>query len=136
MALASITGPAGSDGSDGSDGANGVDGADGTTLGGIVTVSATSYTPVLGDAGKMLECTNAAGCAVTLPPNGSVAYPVGTVLHVAQDAAGQVSFVAGSGVTFKHNPAFALATAAQNAVVSAAKVATNTWRIFGDMELA
>jgi hypothetical protein len=83
----------------------------------------------------MLECTAAAGCAVTIPPNGSVAFAVGTVLHVAQDAAGQVSFVAGSGVTLKHSAATALATSGQGAVVSAAKVATNTWRVFGDMEL-
>ena len=136
VALASITGPAGSDGSDGSDGADGSDGMDGTTLAGIVTVSGTTYTPVLGDAGKMLEFTNAAGCAVTIPPNGSVGYPIGTVIHFAQDAAGQVTFIPGSGVTFKVNAAFVLGTAGQHSVVSAAKVATNTWRIFGDMELA
>ena len=83
----------------------------------------------------MLECTDAAGCIVTIPPNGAVAFPVGTVLHVAQDAAGPVSFVAGSGVTLKHSAAVALATSGQGAVASAAKVATNTWRVFGDMEL-
>jgi hypothetical protein len=133
--FSSITGPAGADGSNGTDGVDGTDGADGTTLAGIVTVSGTTYTPVLADAGKMLECSNSAGCAVTIPPNGAVALPVGTVLHFAQDAVGQVSFVAGSGVTLKHTAATVLATSGQGAVVSAAKVAINTWRVFGDMEL-
>ena len=39
----------------------------------------------------------------TIPPNGSVAYPVGTTLNFAQDGAGAFTLAAGSGVTFKYS---------------------------------
>jgi hypothetical protein len=39
----------------------------------------TSYTLVLGDAGKSVWCDNASAVAVTIPTNASVAYPTNTV---------------------------------------------------------
>ena len=35
----------------------------------------TSYTLVLADAAKIVECANAAAITLTVPPNSSVAFP-------------------------------------------------------------
>ena len=133
VALAGITGPPGADGNDGDDGA---DGADGAALQGVTTQPGTSYTFVLGDAERMVEFTGSAAVTVTVPPNASVAFPIGTVLHVAQDAAGPVSIAAGAGVTLKKHAAYNAALAGQHAIASLAKVGTDTWRLFGHLETA
>ena len=129
-ALAGATGPAGSNGT------NGTNGADGTTLAGINPQSGTSYTLVLGDAGKMIECANAGAITVTVPTNASVAFPVSSVVHVAQAGAGQVTIAAAAGVTIRKHASLNARSFGQEAVLSLAKTATDTWRLFGHLELA
>jgi hypothetical protein len=97
--------------------------------------SGTSYTLVLSDSGKIIECSNAGAITVTVPPNSSVAFPVGTRVAIAQTGAGQVTVAAGSGVTIKNGATWTLKTAEQEAVVELLKIATDTWRIYGDREL-
>jgi hypothetical protein len=47
---------------------------------------------------------NVAGAnTVTVPPNSSVAFPVGTEIKVTQIGAGATTFVAGAGVTINNN---------------------------------
>ena len=110
-------------------------GADGIPLAGVDAVATTSYTP---SSAMPARCSNApTPRAARSPSRRTARWPIPwATLHFAQDAAGQITLAPGSGVTFKYNAAFALKTSGQHAVVSAAKVATNTWRIFGDMELA
>ena len=111
-------------------------GADGATLAGVNSQTGTSYTLVLADAAKLVECSNAAAITVTVPPQSSVAFPTGTVVHLAQSGAGQVTIAAGSGVTLKKHAAFNARTLGPDAVVSLAKIGTNTWRLFGLLEVA
>jgi hypothetical protein len=89
----------------------------------------TTYTLVLGDAGKVLEMNNASAITLTVPTNASVAFPVGTVLEVWQQGAGQVS-VAGSGITFRAPGG--QKTRVQYSTISLRKQATDTWVISGD----
>lgn len=96
------------------------------------TQSGTSYTAVLGDAGGYIQFTNAAAVAFTIPPNASVAFPLGTVITIEQNGAGTVTFTAGAGVSLQSR-ASAAATAGQYAVAQAKKVATNTWTLIGDL---
>lgn len=77
------------------------------------------------------RCTNVAGCAVTLPANASAALPIGTEFHFRQCAAGAVSIVGASGVTVNVPTGANPETAALGAVLTAKKVATNEWDIFG-----
>ncbi|MFO1141181.1 MAG: hypothetical protein U1E59_02130 [Amaricoccus sp.] len=133
VVLSDITGPGGAAGSNGT---NGTNGADGATLAGINPQSATSYTLALGDASKLVECSNAAAITVTVPPQSSVAFPISTVVHVAQAGAGQVTIAPGAGVTIKLHADFSPKTLGPEAVVSLAKVATDTWRLFGLLEVA
>jgi|GEM_PF-5138386 len=96
--------------------------------------SGTSYTFVLGDAEGYVRFDNAAAISVTVPNNSSAAYDIGTVITARQVGAGQVVIVADSGVTI--NTPQTLKLSGIGAVVSLVKVSTNTWDLFGDLELA
>ena len=98
--------------------------------------SGTSYTFALTDANNtFVTLSNASANTATIPPNSSVAYPVGTVLNVAQTGAGQVTFAAGSGVTIVSNGATAAAPKlrVQYSGAGAIQTAANTWLVLGDI---
>lgn len=91
----------------------------------------TTYTTVLGDASKLVTLSNASAITVTIPPNSSVAYPVGTKIDLAQTGAGQVTVAAGSGVTVNSTPTLKLR--AQYSAATCIKTATDTWLLVGDL---
>lgn len=68
----------------------------------------TTYTPVLTDAGKLIELSNTSAITLTVPPNSSVAYPVGTQINLLQTNTGQVTVAPGSGVTLNGAPGLKL----------------------------
>lgn len=96
------------------------------------TETGTTYTADADDAGRYIQFTNAASIAFTIPPNASVAFPIGTVVTIEQNAAGVVTITAGAGVTLNSRGGL-LATAGQYAVAQIKKVATNTWTVIGDV---
>jgi len=92
----------------------------------------TTYTFALTDANNTLvTAANASAITVTVPPNSSVAYPVGAILQIAQTGAGQVTIAAGSGVTINYTPGLKLR--AQYSVASLVQTAANTWLLSGDV---
>lgn len=92
----------------------------------------TSYTLVLADQGKLIRLTNGSAITLTVPPNSSVAFPLGTQIMFEQGGAGQVTVTAGSGVTL--NAANSeVVTTAQYAVGGIMKVAQDTWVAVGDL---
>ena len=94
--------------------------------------SGTSYTLALADAQSLIIFSNAATITVTVPPNSSVAYPVGTRVDVSQGAAGKVTLAQGAGVTI-NSKSGNKSTAAQYVALSLFKTATNTWLLVGDL---
>ena len=102
---------------------------------GINAQTGTSYTTVLADNGKLVTQTNASAITTTIPPNSSVAYPVGAQINVAQLGAGQVTFAQGAGVTIVSTGATASAPKlrAQYSTATAVQTATDTWLIMGDI---
>lgn len=94
----------------------------------------TTYTLVLGDAGKYIQCNNASPFTLTVPLNATVAYPVGTQIVVRNTGAGQVTVAATGGVTI--NTSQTLLLRAQHSTATLVKVATDTWDIAGDLEAA
>ena len=88
-------------------------------------------TAVLGDANNLVTMSDASASTFTVPPNSSVAFPVGAVLTVIQYGAGQITLTAGAGVTF-YNPS-SLTTRAQYSTVSVVQVSANTWVAGGDL---
>jgi hypothetical protein len=91
----------------------------------------TSYTTVLADAGKLVECSNTSAITVTVPLNSSVAYPVGTQIMLLQTNTGQVTVVGAGGVTINASPGLKLRT--QWASATLIKRAENTWVLVGDI---
>jgi hypothetical protein len=121
-------------GTTGSQGATGIQGLQGTTgaLSPYVTnaQTVTSYTLVLSDAYKIIEMNNASANTINIPTNTSVAFDIGTQIHIFQTGAGQTT-IAGSGVTINGTPGLKLR--AQWSVVTLIKRGTDTWIATGDL---
>jgi hypothetical protein len=102
---------------------------------GITTDTSTGYTTVLSDNGKLITLSNASAITATIPPNSSVAYPVGAQLNFVQYGAGQVTFTQGAGVTIVSTGATASApkTRAQYSSATAIQVSANNWLVAGDI---
>jgi hypothetical protein len=92
----------------------------------------TTYTAVLADDGKLVTCDNASAIALTIPPNSSVAFGIGTQINIMQLGAGQVTITAGAGVTLR-SAGSKLKTNAQYAVATCCKIATDTWVVVGNL---
>lgn len=90
----------------------------------------TSYTLVLADAGKVIECNNAAAVTLTVPPNSTVAFPIGTVVEVWGQGLGSVTVAQGAGVTIRTPSTLILR--AQYSSVTLRKRATDEWVLAGD----
>lgn len=93
----------------------------------------TTYTLVLSDAGKLVTLTNGSAITLTVPTNASVAYPVGTVIAVAQLGAGLVTVAGASGVTINGVTPGDDDLAGQWATASLTKLATDTWLLSGGL---
>ncbi len=93
--------------------------------------SVSAYTAVLGDANNLVTMSDASASTFTVPPNSSVAFPVGSVLTVNQYGAGQITLTPGIGVTFVTPRS--LTTRAQYSTVSLTQVSANTWVAGGDL---
>ena len=92
----------------------------------------TSYTTVLGDDGKLITLDNASAITLTIPPNGTVAYGIGTQLNLMQLGAGQVTITPGAAVTIR-SAGSKLKTSAQYAVATVVKIASDTWVAVGNL---
>jgi len=110
-------------------------------IGGTVSPSATlatnaqtgtTYTLVLTDANNtMVELSNASPITVTVPLNSSVAFPVGSQVHLLQTGAGQVTVAGDSGVTVNATPGLKLR--AEWSGASLIKRSTDGWVLVGDV---
>jgi hypothetical protein len=93
----------------------------------------TTYTTVLADDGKLVTADNASPIALTIPPNSSVAYGIGTQINIMQLGAGTVTITAGAGVTLR-SAGSKLKTNAQYAVATCRKIASDTWVVVGNLK--
>ncbi|GAA1915361.1 hypothetical protein GCM10009775_04820 [Microbacterium aoyamense] len=100
----------------------------------LVTESAqtANYTLVLADGGNAVSMSNASARTITVPPNSTAAFPVGTVIELLRLGSGAVTVVAGSGVTIRTAGGL-LALRAQYSAASIRKRATNEWVLVGDL---
>jgi len=96
------------------------------------TQTGTTYTFVAGDRGKYVTMNNGSAQTVTVPPNSGVALAVGTQIQVIGLGAGEITMVAGSGVTLRYTPGLKLR--AQYSSCTCIKIATDEWILVGDLE--
>jgi len=97
----------------------------------ITNARVASYILVLGDKDKLVEMGVSSGNTLTVPPNGDVAFSIGTQITVIQTGSGQTTLTPGVGVTINGTPG--LKTRAQWSAVTLIKRATNTWVATGDL---
>jgi hypothetical protein len=98
----------------------------------IANRQTSSYTLVLSDKDKIVEMNVATANNLTVPPNSSVAFDIGTQIIIAQYGAGQTTIVAGSGVTLRSDTG-KLKIAVQYSAVTLIKIATDEWYVIGGL---
>lgn len=97
-----------------------------------------TYTAVLTDnRNKLVRMNVASANNFQIPTNASVAFPIGSVINVVQQGAGQTTIQAVTSGTTTIQSTGATATApklrAQYSAASCIKVATDTWLVIGDI---
>ena len=128
----------------GSDGQNALEVPDGnvsvtdqlTVSGGLVAPlqinaqTGTTYTFVIGDAGKLVTSSNGSAQTITVPPNSSVAFAVGTQIIVQNIGSANATLAEGSGVTIQSKDSNKEIDG-QYAAATLIKTATDTWSLIG-----
>ena len=102
-----------------------------------------NYTLVLSDNGKYIEMNSSSGNTLTVPPNGSVAFPIGTQITIIQTGTGQTTITPGLVssspdvyVTVDYYSITGAGTRtikARWAAATLVKRATNTWVLIGNL---
>ena len=99
----------------------------------------TSFTLSLADAGRTIDIESASSVTVTIPTDATLSFPVGAQIAFIQTGAGQVVFVAQSGVTLL-NKGYTSPTAVGNRKIAAPytpatliKRSANNWILLGDL---
>jgi len=92
----------------------------------------TSYTLVLADNHRLVECANAAAITVTVPPDAAVAFPLGACIEIVQAGAGQIT-VSGAGVTLRLPSGKQAKTRLQYSIIALTKRDANEWFLSGDL---
>lgn len=101
---------------------------DSTTL----VTKTSSYTVELPDAGKSLKVDSESNIDITIPPNSSTPFPLGSRFDVLRCGSGSVTFVPGSGVIiYSKNSNKKIAATYSAATII--KTDTNTWTLIGDL---
>src|SRR4249919_504847 len=91
-----------------------------------------NYTTVMADAGKHLYHTSGSTHTWTIDSNANVAYPIGTILtFINADGGGDVT-IAITSDTLRWGSSTGSRTLPANAVASAIKTTSTTWRMTGD----
>jgi len=80
---------------------------------------------------KLIDMNKATAVNLTVPPNANIPFPIRSVILFRQKGAGQVTLVAGDGVTLQS--AVGLKTSAQYSVGGLIKIATDIWVVLGDL---
>lgn len=97
-----------------------------------------TYTAVLTDnRNKLVRMNVASANNFQIPTNANVAFPIGSVINVVQQGAGQTTIQAVTSGTTTIQSTGATATApklrAQYSAASCIKVGTDTWLVVGDL---
>lgn len=96
------------------------------SLTGSATLAAT-------DGGKHYYSTSSSAITLTIPPNSSVAFAIGTAINIVNQGTAAITIAQGSGVTLylAGNSTSGNRSLASYGVATLQKVATNTWFVVG-----
>ena len=108
------------------------------SYGGLVTFNkqagsgTQNYDLTLSDIGQSITFNSTGTWTVTIPPNSSIAFPIGSEIDVFRINTGSVTFVPGTGVTLNSKNT-SRSIAARYSGASLIKFDTNTWLLVGDL---
>jgi hypothetical protein len=88
-----------------------------------INTQTANYTLVLADIAKRVQMNNSAARTITIPPNSSVAFPVGTRLDIGNINTGVLTIAGGAGVTVNGRAL----TLGQWETATVVQRAANTW---------
>lgn len=94
-----------------------------------INTQAGNYTLAATDISKLIRMNSGSAQALTVPPDSTVNFPIGTEIAMVQSGAGTLTVVAGSGVTI--NCAATLVLNGQYATAALKKISANTWLLAG-----
>lgn len=97
------------------------------------TVKTAAYTFALVDANTVVESNLGTALTFTVPPNSSVAFPIGTLIEVHRYGAGSLTIAAGAGVTIRVPTGSPLTLRVQYSSATLRKRATDEWILSGDL---
>lgn len=92
-----------------------------------------AFTFVLGEANQFIVANFSTNLSCTIPTNASVAFPIGTELHIIRYHDGEVTIAAASGVTIVSEGSKRRINAKYQ-VVTAKKIGTDLWILFGALK--
>jgi len=98
----------------------------------VTAVNTATYTPGVAIPFGYFRFTLAGGCTVTIPPESSEDFAVGSELRLTRRDS-SLDVIAGAGVTLNVPTGFTADAAHVGAVITAKKVATDEWDLFGDL---
>lgn len=90
----------------------------------------TTYTLVLTDSGKFITTSNTSAVTLTVPPNSSIAFPIGTQIEICNINTGDLTIAEGSGVTVNAADSYTKLTT-QYKACTLKKVGTDSWIAIG-----
>jgi hypothetical protein len=91
-----------------------------------------TYTLALTDKSSVVRMNRATAQTLTVPPNSSVAFPIGSQVIIVAMGAGAVTIAAGSGVTLRSKDGD-LEIDGQYGIAACVKIGTNEWVVTGQL---
>tara|TARA_R110002074_G_scaffold240506_2_gene412224 strand:+ start:249 stop:704 length:456 start_codon:yes stop_codon:yes gene_type:complete len=98
----------------------------------VRSVSTFPHTLTLGDSNKFLLLDSSSANNTTIPPNSSIAFPIGMRIEITQEGTGQSRILAGVGVTLKSLGGADKMTG-QYANATLIKTGTDEWYFYGSI---
>jgi hypothetical protein len=95
------------------------------------TLTATAHTLQAIDAGSIIETTGSSGVTITIPPNASVAFAIGTLVNVTQIGGGTARVVSAPNVSLNGVVAGGVDLASQWSGAALTKRGADAWVIQG-----
>jgi hypothetical protein len=99
----------------------------------VPNVQTTSYTLALTDVWQGLVMNSPTAVTVTVPPNASVPFQIGSIIPWYGLGAGLITFVGGAGVTLETRVGGTLVSAVQRSSGGLWMRAVDTWVVSGDL---
>jgi hypothetical protein len=90
-----------------------------------------TYTLTISNISSYVRCVNASGCAITIPSDATLNFALSTEMSFRQCTDAGVVLSPDTGVVFNLISGLQSKTARNGAVITAKKIAANSWDIFG-----